>query len=254
MTDTDLKPHPNPQGFTDRLEDICEARCAEVGDPACWRLPKLVECKHITPCAECLADRVKELETRADLAPAAVTVKPLRWDKHPDEEEYYGGSQENLVGINEYDIFPNLSAPGLFVLCVMGNRCDEDFRSPDTAKVAAQADYERRILSALTPAPVAAHSDDEAVDRFAVAMKAKLADARAKGRSGWDDPDDCTVEFLADLLRGHIGKGNPGNFEGIANLCMMLHQRGADPSILTPGEQHEVETCSKRGGSEKAND
>jgi hypothetical protein len=31
------------------------------------------------------------------------------------------------------------------------------------------------------------HKDDIAVDRFAAAMKAKLAAARAKGRDGWDD-------------------------------------------------------------------
>lgn len=76
------------------------------------------------------------------------------------------------------------------------------------------------------------HPDDAAVDRFAVAMKAKLAAARAKGRGGWDDPDACSVEFLAELLVDHIGKGNTGNFEDIGNLAMMLHQRGADPAVL----------------------
>lgn len=91
-----------------------------------------------------------------------------------------------------------------------------------------------KLLSLLTAAPATdQHPDDAAVDRFAAAMKAKLAKARDKGRSGWDDPDQCSVEFLADLLLGHIGKGNPGNFEDIANLAMMLHQRGAEPSVLT---------------------
>ena len=76
------------------------------------------------------------------------------------------------------------------------------------------------------------HPDDLAVDRFALAMKAKLADARSKGRSGWDDLAQCSVEYLAQLLVGHIGKDNAGNFEDVANLAMMLHQRGADPSVL----------------------
>ena len=76
------------------------------------------------------------------------------------------------------------------------------------------------------------HPDDAAVDRFAKAMKAKLAAAREKGRGGWDDPEACSVEFLADLLVGHVGKGNQGNLEDIANLAMMLHQRGADPAVL----------------------
>ena len=76
------------------------------------------------------------------------------------------------------------------------------------------------------------HPDDMAVDRFAAAMKIKLAAAREKGRSGWDDPTACPVEHLAELLVSHVGKGNHGNFEDIANLAMMLHQRGADPSVL----------------------
>lgn len=87
-------------------------------------------------------------------------------------------------------------------------------------------------LSAASPEPVAAHPDDMAVDRFATAMKAKLAAAREKGRGGWDDPAQCSIASLAKLLVGHIGKGNVGNFEDIANLAMMLHQRGADPAVV----------------------
>lgn len=46
----------NPEGFTPELERICEDTCAEFGDPACWRLPDVVEpCEHNTPCDECLA-------------------------------------------------------------------------------------------------------------------------------------------------------------------------------------------------------
>lgn len=71
------------------------------------------------------------------------------------------------------------------------------------------------------------HPDDAAVDRFAEAMKAKLAAARAKGRGGWEDPEQCSTEFLADLFVGHLRKDNPGNIEDLANLLMMLHQRQA---------------------------
>src|SRR5690606_30158484 len=39
-------------------------------------------------------------------------------------------------------------------------------------------------------------------------------------------------EYLARLLIEHLAKGNEGNFEDIANLCMMLHQRGAHPRVL----------------------
>ena len=47
---------PNPVGFTPELEAICSDICGDMGEPACWRLPKLVQpCEIITPCAQCLA-------------------------------------------------------------------------------------------------------------------------------------------------------------------------------------------------------
>ena len=73
------------------------------------------------------------------------------------------------------------------------------------------------------PVAVKAHPDDLAVDRFAVAMKAKLAQKRAQGRGGWDRKDECSSEFLSRLLREHVEKGDPLD---VGNLAMMLHQRG----------------------------
>ncbi|PZU22451.1 MAG: hypothetical protein DI589_11185 [Shinella sp.] len=67
------------------------------------------------------------------------------------------------------------------------------------------------------------HPDDLAVDRFAAAMKEKLAKKRDEGRGGWDNKDECSNEFLSKLLRGHIKKGDPVD---VGNFCMMLHQRG----------------------------
>jgi hypothetical protein len=67
------------------------------------------------------------------------------------------------------------------------------------------------------------HPDDLAVDAFAAAMKAKMADARAKGRGGWEDPAQCTADDLSRMLRDHVEKGDPRD---VANFCMMLHQRG----------------------------
>lgn len=86
-----------------------------------------------------------------------------------------------------------------------------------------------RILSALEPSAARelaleeAHADDVAVDRFAVAMKEKLAKKRAEGRGGWENKDECSAEYLSYLLIQHIWKGDPVD---IANLAMMLHQRG----------------------------
>src|SRR5690606_27225624 len=92
---------------------------------------------------------------------------------------------------------------------------------------------ERRILSALTAGKPEQHPDDEAVDCFAAAMKAKLKwEREERGRYGWNDPEVCSEEYLAKLLIEHLAKGNEGNFEDIANFCMMLHQRGAHPRVL----------------------
>lgn len=65
--------------------------------------------------------------------------------------------------------------------------------------------------------------DDASVDAFAMAMKEKMAEARAKGRGGWEDPTQCTAEDLSRMLRDHVEKGDPRD---VANFCMMLHQRG----------------------------
>jgi len=76
------------------------------------------------------------------------------------------------------------------------------------------------------------HPDDAAIDRFAAAMKAKMAAARAKGRSGWDSEEGCSDLSLARSLVSHIFKGNAGTFEDVANFAMMLHQRNANPVVL----------------------
>ncbi|MCJ8053815.1 hypothetical protein GB928_018320 [Shinella curvata] len=67
------------------------------------------------------------------------------------------------------------------------------------------------------------YRDNYAVDQFAMAMKVKLAQKRLEGRGGWDREDECSKEFLSQLLREHIEKGDPID---VANFAMMLHQRG----------------------------
>lgn len=74
--------------------------------------------------------------------------------------------------------------------------------------------------------------DNNAVDEFAKAMKHKLALARAKGRSGWDDKDTCSDERLVYLFFKHLKKANDGNFVDLANFLMFLHIRDTNPDIL----------------------
>lgn len=93
------------------------------------------------------------------------------------------------------------------------------------------------------------HPDDVAVDKFATAMKAKLAKKRADGRGGWEDPKQCSVEFLSELLHGHIAKGDPVD---VGNLAMMLFNRGsgivrqAPPLSALPPEA-EIIRCMCQG-------
>jgi len=89
-----------------------------------------------------------------------------------------------------------------------------------------QASTIYRTMLAAAPTPPAAldqHPDDVAVDRFAAAMKAKLAKKRLEGRGGWQDKAQCSAVLLSDLLREHVAKGDPLD---VGNLAMMLHQRG----------------------------
>ncbi|WP_202444511.1 hypothetical protein [Schauerella aestuarii] len=64
------------------------------------------------------------------------------------------------------------------------------------------------------------HPDDDAVDRFAEALKEKLAQARKKGRSGWHE---CDPRDLSTMLREHVEKGDPRD---VANFCMFLWSLG----------------------------
>lgn len=100
----------------------------------------------------------------------------------------------------------------------------------------------QHILRSLSPAATSGseaggerHWDDLAVDRFAYAMKAKLAKKRAEGYGGWDRKIhmpgldgrgfyyECPNSLLSRLLREHVEKGDPVD---VANFCMMIHQRG----------------------------
>ncbi len=118
-------------------------------------------------------------------------------------------------------------------------RPNVSFRAATLDKVVemVRRDEARRTDPVSQPAP--AHSDDIAVDRFAIVMKNKLALKRSQGRTGWEDPDQCSVELLSRMLVEHVHKGDPVD---IGNFAMMLHQRGCDWKVLKSAfEYHVVE-------------
>lgn len=73
------------------------------------------------------------------------------------------------------------------------------------------------------------HSDDTAVDVFSEKMKNKLKEKREQGYGGWDDPAQCSIEFLANCMFEHLEKGDPVD---IANFCMMMFHRVVLPEDL----------------------
>ena len=87
----------------------------------------------------------------------------------------------------------------------------------------ALASIKRGRALALSEAKPSLGDDDEYVDCFAEAMKAKMQLKSKQGRAGWQDKDDCTADLLSRLLREHVEKGDPVD---VANFAMMLHQRG----------------------------
>lgn len=80
------------------------------------------------------------------------------------------------------------------------------------------------LTDVLAHTAVNQHPDDEAVDRFAAAMHAKMAQARAKGKEGWDDPERCGTGHLQALFEEAAADLE---YVDAANYAMMLWARGA---------------------------
>lgn len=60
------------------------------------------------------------------------------------------------------------------------------------------------------------HPDDQAVDEFATAMHARMAECRRAGKVGWDE---CPTEKLWGLLEAAVAKRNPVD---VGNYAMMV--------------------------------
>jgi len=54
------------------------------------------------------------------------------------------------------------------------------------------------------------------------AMEEKLEAARKKGRGGWWNPDECSIEHLHNLLHEHVKKGD---MVDVMNFAAMIYAR-----------------------------
>lgn len=93
--------------------------------------------------------------------------------------------------------------------------------------------YKRMAKCAPQPGN-SAHPDDLAVDRFAEAMKKKMAQKRKEGRWGWEEKESLRVGSLQKMLINHLSKGDPVD---VGNFAMMLWNRGELVSGRVGGEE-----------------
>ena len=103
-------------------------------------------------------DLMEQSATALERLSGRVRVKPLEWSEteiaRGDGLHEHDGGYEAITSIGTYRIemyFGSDSYGWEVTLATVGKVADCD--DPDTAKAAAQADYESRILAALDPAP-----------------------------------------------------------------------------------------------------
>lgn len=81
-------------------------------------------------------------------------------------------------------------------------------------------------------------ADSLGVRRFTRRMLEKLADKRAEGYCGWNEPGECSVDRLKEMLSEHLPKGD---MVDVANFAMMIWNRqnptGETPSRPTPQQE-----------------
>ena len=74
--------------------------------------------------------------------------------------------------------------------------------------------------------------DGRLVEWASGVMKAKLKASREKGRGGWYDWDECSEEYLMELLREHmkrVDNGESAQLIDVAILAMMVRFRNEVP-------------------------
>ncbi|MBV6321974.1 hypothetical protein [Duganella violaceipulchra] len=193
-----------------------------------------------------VADRAAAPQQHAQAAPSFDTIEdafPKGGKVHDDGQITVNAAwlhqfARNLAGIKEQAkaALIAIEDPIIVPRGLIGAACSSIDRKRDAPKVLAElrrytmGDLSSRQQPASAPsAPAIGHrsdgsksGDDYHIEQFAKAMSEKMLSSRAKGRSGWDDPEQCSIENLAAMLCQHVMKGDPVD---IANFCMMLHQR-----------------------------
>lgn len=192
----------------------------------------------------------------ASPAPVESGKVPVAWvPVHPRTGPLWANTVASLDADRpaSYPVMPLYSAPVESArTCVIDGApgcgcCNEKALWPDLVASPAAVESE-------------SHSDDIAVDRFAAAMKLKLAKKRSQGRGGWEDPAVTGMKFLVHMLREHVEKGDPvdvGNFammiwnrreSALDNYVEKMEQQDQHEPVESERERPKV-NCEKCGGA-----
>lgn len=160
---------------------------------------------------------------------AGTPMQPLYFVKHPDETYSVADPQPTLQPVAEVLPASDEVCPvcnGIFpigefnILAMVHKPCGaliKEWRDdPEQKCVVCGAPPAAQVVAGQ-------HADDVAVDRFAEAMKAKMAASRAKGRGGWESTEVCPPGSLQRMLLDHLAKGDPVD---VGNFAMMIFNRG----------------------------
>ena len=148
---------------------------------------------------------VARLSAPADPQPVAVTVKPLVWVNLAITKEHKGlsGVWLHACGINgQYEVHVFNTEPTHVMMNGPGIVPTAIYTTIAGAKAAAQADYEARILSALTIQPADPLSDPRVVALVEAAKALLFAHDHGNGLEGWYN----VREKLREALRAIGGE------------------------------------------------
>jgi len=91
-----------------------------------------------------------------------------------------------------------------------------------TEFVKLDMDGVRKIALAVNREQAEHYADERLVDYAARAMRCKLDDAREQGRGGWWNEDECSIDYLRDLLVETLTKGD---MVDVMNFAAMIYAR-----------------------------
>lgn len=192
MSAVELKPCPTPdcggrvEVMTFPDPKYSDRKLYHVGCSCGWR----------APFSDDIVRAHNAWNARADLPPAAVTVKPLKWECEAGWR-WKGTPPDGFFKSVAKWVSEKADGSGWV------HAGDKTlYSTAEKAKAAAQADYERRILSVLTPAPVVGNTDPMTI--------AKYDDDPRKVQGGWRDimtPDE--LREASDWVIAETNYGRP---------------------------------------------